>query len=131
MMNKERVQELKKITEEATNGHANAAFVVAFNPWTVLEMISELEKIERFKSDKAIDLNIIGEYVLFQYKMVKILLAMSRHLNLLPEARQAGFFYEDASLDDITSFAEKCLERLKMAHQRDSIIENLVREKVG
>lgn len=92
--------------------------------------ITLLKNIERLELNERINLKMIGEDIRFRFKIVKILLAMSRRLNLLPDARQAGFFHEDASLDDIAEFAGKCLERLKEAHKRDSLIENLGKEKV-
>lgn len=94
------------------------------------ENILLLRNVERLELDKQINLKMIGEDIRFRFKMVKILLAMSRHLNLLPDARQTGFFHEDASLNDISDFAEKCLERLKEAHNRDILVENLGKEKV-
>lgn len=94
------------------------------------ENIILLKNVEKLEFDKKINLKMIGEDIKFRFKIVKILLAMSRHLNLLPDARQAGFFHEDASLNDITAFAETCLERLKEAHNRDSLIENIGKEKV-
>lgn len=94
------------------------------------ENIILLKKVEKLEFDKKINLKMLGEDIIFRFKMVKILIAMSRRLNLLPDARQAGFFHEDASLNDISAFAEKCLERLKEAHNRDSLIENLGKEKV-
>ena len=88
------------------------------------------KQIEKLELNERINLKMIGEDTRFRFKIVKILLAMSRRLNLLPDARQTGFFHEDASLKDISDFAEKCLERLKEAHNRDSLIENLGKEKV-
>lgn len=89
-----------------------------------------LKNIEKLEVNERINLKMIGEDTRFRFKIVKTLLAMSRRLNLLPDARQAGFFHEDASLNDITDFAEKCLERLKEAHNRDNLIENLGKGKV-
>lgn len=113
----------------------NAAFMAAASPDVVMALIEHIEyqhtEIERLEFDKRINLKMIGEDAIFRFKIVKILLAMSRRLNLLPEARQTGFFHEDASLDDISVFAEKCLERIKEAHNRDSLIENLGKEKVN
>lgn len=94
------------------------------------ENIILLKNVEKLEFVKQIYLKIRGKDIRFRFKIVKILLAMSRRLNLLPDARQTGFFHEDASLKDISDFAEKCLERLKEAHNRDSLIENLGKEKV-
>ena len=49
------------------------------------------KQIEKLELNERINLKMIGEDTRFRFKIVKILLAMSRRLNLLPDARQTGF----------------------------------------